>query len=231
MEVEAGRHLETSPKTKGRSLSERGSKSSRLYPGGKAPHTRNILIVAFLGASVNEYQANYLQFLGGLVFACPICHTVCHWHHWYRRKVADGTAVHSILILRVQCPSCRVTHAILPDFVRPRGRYVQQVRQTVVPCLVAGVPVEKAAVHGQAVETSRRWLLRLKETLEPATSALRSILAQLGRFPASAARGSPFCRLVRLHREIVAAIGDARHSCFFGAVNAILSLSGSGLWL
>jgi hypothetical protein len=91
--------------------------------------------------------------------------------------------------------------------------------------------VEKTVAHGQAVETSRRWLLRLKKTLEPAASVLRSILAQLGRFPAHTARGSPFCRLVRLLREIVAAIGDVRHSCFFGAVNAILSLAGAGVWL
>lgn len=91
--------------------------------------------------------------------------------------------------------------------------------------------MEKTVAHGQAVETSRRWLLRLKETLEPAASVLRGILAQLGRFPANMARGSPFCRLVRLHREIAAAIGNARHSCFFGAVNAMLSLAGAGVWL
>ena len=202
----------------------------RLYPGGKAPLTRNTLIVTFLGASVNEYRANYLQFLGRLVLACPVCHTVCHWHGWYRRKAADGTGMHYIPILRVKCPSCHVTHAVLPDFIKPYGRYIQHVRQTVVPCL-AGVPVEKTVAHGQAVETSRRWLSKLKETLEPAAMALRSILAQFGWFPAQETRGSPLCRLVRLHREIVAAIGDVRRSCFFGGVNTILSLAGAGVWL
>ncbi len=91
--------------------------------------------------------------------------------------------------------------------------------------------MEKTVAHRQAVETSRRWLRKLRVTLEPATAALRCILARFGRFPAHEARGSPFCRLVRLYREIEAAIGGTRHSCFFGAVNALLSLAGADVWL
>lgn len=191
----------------------------------------NILIVTFLGATVNKYIALYLQFLEAMKLVCPYCQGACHRHAWYKRKVNDGDGVFEIWILRLKCLSCRRTHAVLPDFIRPFGRYIQQVRETIVPCLTVGVPVEETVKHGQAVETSRRWLSRTKRLLETVASALAGILAFLGDFPPPL-RGSPFCQVNAFCQRLAEVVGMLPvHSCFFGLCNAILSLGSFGVWL
>ena len=191
----------------------------------------SILIVTFLGAAVNKYMALYLQFLETITLVCPYCQGACHRHAWYKRKVNDGYVVFEIRILRLVCLSCRRTHAVLPDFLQPFGRYIQQARETIVPCIIGGVPVEKTVKHGQAVETSRRWLFRTKRVLNTVASALAGVLASLGESP-PLLRGSPFCQVNALCRRLADVVGVVpEHSCFFGLCNTFLSLGGSGVWL
>ena len=93
------------------------------------------------------------------------------------------------------------------------------------------MPVEKTVKHGQAVETSRRWLFRTKRVLNTVVSALAGVLAFLGESP-PLLRGSPFCQVNALCRRLADVVGAVpEHSCFFGLCNTFLSLGGSGVWL
>src|SRR5690554_4509461 len=105
------------------------------------------MIILYLGDGIKSYRENYLRYLPEKV-VCPVCTGDCHWHGQYQRKVRENYEIHIITIRRVLCVTCRKTHALLPDFLRPRSRYSQKVRETAQPqdprrtkrrlCLLAG---------------------------------------------------------------------------------------------
>lgn len=51
---------------------------------------------------------------------CPCCgHSGCTVHAYYERIVKSPTGSFKLLVLRVKCPACGKTHAILPDSIVP----------------------------------------------------------------------------------------------------------------
>lgn len=217
-------------KTKGRSLSTEVNELQSLLR--ERLRITNKMIVAFLGKSVKEYLDDFVRFLADLTFICTVCQGECICHAWCERKARTGDEASAILtILRVKCLSCLRTHIVLPDFLRPYGRYTQQIREATIRVCLEGASAEKATVHGQAVETSRRWVAQFKADVEKAIAFLRSLLAQWGRFPPPT-RGSPISSLARLCQAAADAFGAGlMSSCFFGQANILLTQIGLPVWL
>ena len=131
-----------------------------------------------------------------------------------------------LLVLRLFCPYCHRYFTILPDFLKPYGRYIQNVRQEAILAMLAGVPAERAAGPGPAVETVRRWLASYKAVREEAAATLRSLLAQLGHFPPLGRSSLP-----DLLHEIPLAIPGVAYSCLFGLANILLGQAERPVWI
>ncbi len=124
-----------------------------------------------------------------------------------------------LLVLRIICPRCRRTFTILPDFLSPRKRYIQDVRQEAILAQLAGIPAEQAAgAAGPPVETVRRWMASFRAIREQAAAALRSLLGQLGYFPPLGRSSLP-----ELLVWIAAAIPGLAFSSLFGLANILLA--------
>lgn len=190
------------------------------------------MIVAFLGESVKAYQAKYQQLLAELKFTCPICNSKCHNHGWYKRKTCNGDEIITINILRLKCTNCSRTHAVIPDFIRPKALYLQQIREiAVTACHVMKVPIEKATIKGQAAETTRRWLKQFKDKLETVVSAISSILARYGQYD-SIPKNESYCQVVVLSRRLTAILsGIPGRTSLFGLINIFFSTHGLQIWI
>jgi hypothetical protein len=190
------------------------------------------MIVAFLGESVKAYQAKYQQLLAELKFTCPICNSKCHNHGWYKRKTCNGDEIITIKILRLKCTNCSRTHAVIPDFIRPKALYLQQIREiAVTACHVMKVPIEKATIKGQAAETTRRWLKQFKDKLETVVSAISSILARYGQYD-SIPKNESYCQVVVLSRRLTAILsGIPGRTSLFGLINIFFSTHGLQIWI
>ena len=87
--------------------------------------------MVWLGDSVNEYRAKYLQILNQVTLRCPICSSDCRSHGWYSRKVRLEEEAIRIPVLRVRCRGCKKTHVVLPDFLAPHKQYTVGVKEGV----------------------------------------------------------------------------------------------------
>lgn len=188
------------------------------------------MIITFLGKSVKEYRKKYLELLNQIIPMCPICHGKCHNHGWYNRKVRDPERI-IIKILRVICVSCRQTHAILPDFIFPKGRYPETMREeTIQECEISNRTQEKAS-QIQAVETTRRWIKRYRKTIKTIIAALRSVLARQSEYQTGATGGWTE-QLKTLCGKIETKIGRiVTSSSLFGKVNILLSWENTRIWI
>ena len=182
-------------------------------------------MVAFLAESVKTYQDHFLHFLDNLL-VCSRCHGKCKRHGWRKRKARTGEEILILLVLRLFCPYCNRTFTILPDFLKPYGRYIQNVRQEAILAQLAGVPAEQAAGLGPSVETVRRWLACYKAIREEAAATMRSLLARLGHFPPLGRSSLP-----DLIHEIPLAIPGVAYSCLFGLANILLGQAERPVWI
>ena len=121
--------------------------------------TQHTMIVVWLGDSVNEYRAIYLQILDRGTLRCPICSSDCRSHGWNSRKVRLEEEATRIPVLRVRFRGCMKTHVVLPVFLAPHKQYSQQIREAALQaCLEENVPVEQATQGSRAVVSTRRLL-------------------------------------------------------------------------
>ena len=58
----------------------------------------------------------------------------CKRHGWRKRKARTREAVITIPVLRVRYPKCGKTRTILPDFLKPYGRYETQGHKELFVC-------------------------------------------------------------------------------------------------
>lgn len=188
------------------------------------------MIIAFLGKTVKEYQEYYLTFLNQITPICPICNGKCHNHCWYVRKVRGPDHI-IIKILRVKCIHCKRTHAILPDFIFPKGRYSQSVREeTVVDCEMKEKTQEEAS-QIQTVETTRRWIKRYRETIETIVTALQSVLARLGVYK-TAITDVGLETLKQIYAMVEKKLNQSLASSgIFGKANILLSWEAIRIWI
>jgi transposase-like protein len=182
------------------------------------------MIILYLGDGIKSYRENYLRYLPEKV-VCPVCTGDCHWHGQYQRKVRENYEIHTITIRRVLCVTCRKTHALLPDFLRPRSRYSQKVREEALTKYTKQkVPAEAVTCDGQAIKTTLRWIRRFKEDVQEAIMTLTSLLAGFGRFRLP--KKGPVFRQLKQQTGLLMAVlgGPVKHSCEFGLVNILMSL-------
>ncbi len=59
------------------------------------------------------------------IYGCKFCNYegMLHRHGYYSRNVITKYSIYRINILRVKCPSCGKTHAVLPSFLIPYYQY------------------------------------------------------------------------------------------------------------
>ena len=193
-------------------------------PPGQNPAPNNIMIVLYLGDGIKSYQENYQKYLPEKV-VCPVCTGDCHWHGQYQRKVRENYEIQTITIQRVLCVTCRKTHALLPDFLRPRSRYSQKVREKAVTKYTKQkIPAEAVTRDGQAVKTTRRWIRQFKVDVQEVIMTLTSLLAGFGRF-LPPKKGPVFRQLKAQIELLIAVLGSSiKHTCQFGLVNILMSL-------
>jgi len=185
------------------------------------------MIVACLAESVKTYKERFLHFLDNLL-VCPICQGECRPHAWRERRVRTKEALVILLVLRIICPRCNRTFTILPDFLSPRKRYIQDIRQEAILAQLAGVPAERVVetARGPSVETVRRWLAEFKAIREQAAAALRSLLAQLGCFPPLSRSSLP-----DLLHWLAETVSGTAFSSLFGLANILLAKAETPVWL
>lgn len=186
------------------------------------------MIIAFLGKTVNEYLKNYPVLLDQLTPICTICEGKCHYHCWYKRKIREPNPT-VIKILRVKCTHCGATHAVLPDFIYPKGRYNEHIREVTITGCESGKTQESVS-SAQSVKTTGRWLKKYRETIKQVIAALHSILARLGKYRIST-DNTPSKEFEQIIIWIEIILQPLRSSCRFGKANILLSWENMGLWI
>ena len=127
-------------------------------------------IILPLGRTVQIYLRKYGERGPALSLHCPGCDKQMQRHGRYWRWVFTAREKARIPIYRWKCRECRVTHSVLPDFLRPYARFVSWVRELVVrgrlrrkmswAQLVELVSSEE--VSWLSEKTLRRWLRRAR---------------------------------------------------------------------
>jgi predicted transglutaminase-like cysteine proteinase len=187
------------------------------------------MIIAFLGRTVKEYHQNYPVFLKLISLICPICEGNCHNHCWYKRKIQEPELV-TIMILRVKCTNCGATHAVLPDFIYPKGRYIEPVREETITGCENERKTQESVSQAQSVKTTQRWIARYREVIRQVNAALQSILARLGVYDIRVT-GGQMEQLQELNHRVEKALKPVTSSCQFGKSNILLSWQNMELWI
>jgi len=92
--------------------------------------------------------------------ACPSCGARLKAWSGYRRWLRDD-GEHRIWVRRARCPTCRVTHALLPDFVCARRLDTVEVIGAALELGIAGAGMRTVAERlGLAHSTARDWRRR-----------------------------------------------------------------------
>ena len=174
-----------------------------------------------MGRSVEEYLAALHDWWDAVLrtATCPRCHRG-YRRHQTRDRAAWEDCEHTqrILVLRIRCPACGVTHTVLPDFLTPYHRYLTPVREAVVAGSEPAPPCDE--------RTARRWVGAFDTAVKTAihhltTRVLNSqgLSRQEQAFLRGTIRGYDGLRQVR---PIAARQGMASPaSCLFGWVNQV----------
>ena len=81
---------------------------------------------------INNFLKNITKYLNlekeiyiSPIYGCKSCgyEGMLHRHGYYSRNVITRHCIRRISILRVKCPSCGKTHAVLPSFLIPYYQY------------------------------------------------------------------------------------------------------------
>lgn len=197
--------------------------------------TQHTMIVVWLGDSVNEYRAKYLQLLDQVTLRCPICSSECGSHGWYSRKVRLEEEATRIPVLRVRCRGCKKTHVVLPDFLAPHKQYTQQIREAALQaCLEENVPVEQATQGSRAVVTTRRWLREFKARFNELAGALISVRVRISPWSETRTyrrQSKAISTLYALSKQVCSLLGgQIGHSSVLGLVNQIVTIGGLKVW-
>lgn len=102
------------------------------------------------------------------VVSCPTCGINTRKHGVYHRKVFFKNKFHLIKILRRRCSSCKITHALIPSFIVPWGRFMNHLRELFIWYLWSGFTVNhlinlltELPVSPLSLRTLYRWKNRI----------------------------------------------------------------------
>jgi hypothetical protein len=142
------------------------------------------MIIAYLGRNVKDYRQNFLRYMEALELNCPECGGKTSYHDSYNRHVHIGEVVEWIAIYRVKCSKCNVTHAVIPDFIRPYKHYSACDSEMALRDMEEGIPAEKIETAA-SISTLKRWMAEFREKGPQAAGMLRSLLYKLYRHTVS----------------------------------------------
>ena len=176
-------------------------------------------ILAWMGTTVADYQADYHKWWDRVEQEL-----VCQCGHAFRRHSTRSRAAWTafcnhlderILLLRLYCPHCHVTHTVLPDLLKPFHRYQTPVREAVLtaveaePCSRPTLTRWKRALSQavpMAIHHLTSWLLKTCPQHRQASWALTGEM-----------QGMDGLRRLRHFAEQAGRLAHA--SCLFGWVN------------
>jgi len=145
----------------------------------QSPNKKNRnMIIAYLGRSVKDYRENFLRYLASLDIRCPVCGGKAVFHDSYDRHVHIVETVEWIIVQRVICNGCGKTHAILPDFIKPRKHYSTFDIEISLRDMEDGVTPENVETEA-SISTLKRWKKEFKKKSHQAAGALRGLLYRL----------------------------------------------------
>lgn len=138
----------------------------------------SIMIITYLGRNVKDYKENFLRYLDGLNRICPECGGEVVYHATYERRVHIDEMDECITIQRVLCKECRITHAVIPDFIRPYKHYSASDCEMVLRDIDNGISAEHVETNA-SVSTIRRWRAEFREKGSQVAGALKALLFRL----------------------------------------------------
>ncbi len=116
-----------------------------------------MIIINVQGDSVKRLKVLYYQAAGSWCGICPECKSVYQHYGTYPRKTPApfGPA----FIKRVYCKNCKKTHALLPCFIIPYSRVMNEVRQAAIAGISYGSHTieQLAELTGVEPTTIARW--------------------------------------------------------------------------
>ncbi len=83
------------------------------------------MIIANYFKNITKYLDLGKEIYTSPIYGCKFCgyEGMLHRHGYYSRNVITKYSIHKVNILRVKCPSCGKTHAVLPSFLIPYYQY------------------------------------------------------------------------------------------------------------
>lgn len=83
------------------------------------------MIIANYFKSITKYLNLGKEIYTSPIYGCKFCgyEGMLHRHGYYSRNVITKYYIKRVNILRVKCPSCHKTHAVLPSFLIPYYQY------------------------------------------------------------------------------------------------------------
>lgn len=136
------------------------------------------MIIAYLGRSVKDYRENFLRYLASLDISCPVCGGKAVFHDSYDRHVHIVETVEWIIIQRVICNDCGKTHAMIPDFIKPRKHHSAFDIEVSLRDMEDGIAPENVETEA-SISTLKRWKKEFKKKSHQAAGALRGLLYRL----------------------------------------------------
>lgn len=133
-----------------------------------------MVIVLPLARNAQAYLRRFRDKPPRLALHCAHCGRRLHHHGRYWRVAVGRRRIWEIPIYRWLCRACGVTVSLLPNFLKPYGRFLTLLREQAVWRRLAGMPLAQvaAAVSSPAVSTlsertvsrwvaaARRWALQ-----------------------------------------------------------------------
>lgn len=136
------------------------------------------IIITYLGRNVKDYKKNFLRYLDGLNRICPECGGTVVYHASYERHVQIDETDECITIQRVLCKECGITHAVIPDFIRPYKHYSAFDGEMILRDMDNGFSAEHVEATA-SVSTLRRWKAEFREKGSQVAGALKALLFRL----------------------------------------------------
>lgn len=126
------------------------------------------IIVPFHGG-VTSYVAKTENGLWISSCPCPLCGRETHRHGKYKRTVYSACSAFIIFIFRRFCPDCNKTFSLIPSFLKPYARFLNDFRlRIILSHVIDNVPINQVPSTTATTEefrisitTFRRWLKRL----------------------------------------------------------------------
>lgn len=126
------------------------------------PHHK--IIIAHLGKTPQDYINNFKE-IKNYLFPCPLCNSITHINQIKLRACWGNEIQQKIFQIQVICTNsqCGKTHAVIPDFLCPYKRYINEVIENELNENSISKNKQIKYSSGAEESTVRRWLKWFKK--------------------------------------------------------------------